>query len=558
MLCNLSIKNFTTVEHLDIDFEDGLTVITGETGAGKSVLLDALGMALGDRSNTTILRDEEKNAEIHALFNLKNKENLINWLESQSLVNHDNINELIIRRVINPAGRSKAYINGSSVSINELKMITEKLVDLHNQHEHQSLLNKRNHCDLLDNFGECIDQKIKVATLAKKWQSLSDQINELSKDNSEKEAQIKLLEYQLQELDNLNLEQGEYEKLILEHKQLSSSEEIINSLDDTINHCNNENEDSIIYKLNKSIKNLESTSESLPDLKNTLDIIKNAHIQIEESYAELIQQRNQIEINPEKLSTVESRLDLIYTISRKHKTPTADLHQKHKILSEKMRIFLGSDDLLNELKNEANEIHKSYIIAAEKLTKKRNIAIKAFKKSVNNKLKDLKMSQCIFEILMDKKEENIPSINGQENIEFLISTIPKKPPQPISQIASGGELSRISLAIAVVIAQTSKIPTLVFDEVDVGIGGAVAEVVGNLLRELSNAGQAICVTHQAQVAAKAKNHLLAAKTIDKESVLTNIHQLNKEDRTVELARMMGGIDITDSSIAHAAEILETA
>ena len=558
MLSHLSIKNFTTVDHLEIDFEDGLTVITGETGAGKSVLLDALGMALGDRSNIDILRNEKNNAEILAIFNLKNKETLHAWLEEQLLVNIDDLNELMIRRVITPSGRSKAYINGSNVSINELKSITEKLVDLHNQHEHQSLLNKKNHCELLDNFGECASQKLDVMKLAKKWKSLNENIEELSKNNSEKEAQMRLLEYQLQELDNLNLGEDEYEKLILEHKQLSSAEETINYLDETINFYNNECEDSIISKLNKSIKNLELTSGSIPDIKNILDIVENAYIQIEESYSELIQQRNKIEINPERLSQVESRLDSIYTVSRKHNVPVNTLHQTHKDLSKKMKNFRGGDDLLSNLKSELIEIHNAYIVSAGKLTKKRDTAIKEFKKSVNSKLQDLKMNQCIFDILVKKNETNSPSINGQENIEFLISTIPKKPPQPISKIASGGELSRISLAIAAVIAQTSNIPTLVFDEVDVGIGGSVAEVVGSLLRELSITGQAICVTHLAQVAAKGKNHLLATKKVNKENVLTNIYPLGKEDRTVELARMMGGLDMTKSSIAHAKEILEKA
>ena len=223
-----------------------------------------------------------------------------------------------------------------------------------------------------------------------------------------------------------------------------------------------------------------------------------------------------------------------------------------------MKNFRGGDDLLSNLKSELIEIHNAYAVSAGKLTKKRDTAIKEFKKSVNSKLQDLKMNQCIFDILVKKNETNSPSINGQENIEFLISTIPKKPPQPISKIASGGELSRISLAIAAVIAQTSNIPTLVFDEVDVGIGGSVAEVVGSLLRELSITGQAICVTHLAQVAAKGKNHLLATKKVNKENVLTNIYPLGKEDRTVELARMMGGLDMTKSSIAHAKEILEKA
>ena len=558
MLRHLSIKNFTTVDYLDIDLDDGLTVITGETGAGKSVILDALGMALGDRSNSSTLKNDQNNSEILATFNLKGKDDLLSWLENQSLINYDDPEELIIRRVILPTGRSKAYINGSNVSINELKIITERLVDLHNQHEHQSLLNKKNHCELLDNFGGCKDQKIKVTELAKKWKVLSNKINELTSNNTGKEAEIALLEYQIQELNNLNLEEDEYKKLIEKQKKLSSAEDIINYLDDTINHCKNENEDSIIYKLNKSIKNLEITSESLPGIKNTLNIIESAYIQIEESYAELIEQRNQIDIDPDLLSQVENRLDLIYDISRKHKTSAEELHQTHENLSKKLGNLLGNDDLLKELKKQLSQTHKTYIDAAEKLTKKRNVAIKNFKKSVNDKLQNLKMDQCIFDIEILKNETKSPNINGEENIEFLISTIPNKPPQSISQIASGGELSRISLAIAVVIAQTSKIPTLVFDEVDVGIGGAVAEVVGNLLRELSNNGQALCVTHLAQVAAKGKNHFLATKNINKKDVTTNIQLLNKEDRALELARMLGGLDITESSVAHAVEMLETA
>ena len=277
---------------------------------------------------------------------------------------------------------------------------------------------------------------------------------------------------------------------------------------------------------------------------------------------QLARKNEKFEINSKKIQII--KFELLRFINKNKAQflvscgPGTYVRSLARDLSKKLGNLLGNDDLLKELNKQLSQVHKTYIDAAEKLTKKRNIAIKNFKKSVNDKLQNLKMDQCIFDIEILKNETKSPNINGEENIEFLISTIPKKPPQSISQIASGGELSRISLAIAVVIAQTSKIPTLVFDEVDVGIGGAVAEVVGNLLRELSNNGQALCVTHLAQVAAKGKNHFLATKNINKKDVTTNIQLLNKEGRALELARMLGGLDITESSVAHAVEMLETA
>ena len=558
MLAHLCIRNFTTVATCDLELAPGLSVITGETGAGKSVMLDALGMALGDRSNTNILRDEKRNAEISASFQIKEQSQLHQWLIEHDLLTNDDEPEAILRRIITPSGRSRAYINGVTVTIADLKTVGEQLVDLHNQHEHQSLLNKRTHQQLLDNFGDSNKQRISVEGLAKQWQALDRQIKQLSEQNAAKDSRLQLLSYQVQELDKLALENNESNALAAEQKKLSNAESLLQGLNEASQYCDNDESTGAITQLRHAAQLLKKQVGDLPEISSSLELLESGCIQIEEAHNELIAITDNLNIDPQRLQIVEDRLDAIYTIARKHQINVEQLFELHQQLAQELADLEGGDARIEALIQQQEDLQTTFLVSAKKLSKLRRSAAKKLTKAVNAKLNELQMAHCQFEIAIEALTDSSPSTSGLEVIEFIISTVPGKPAQALAKIASGGELSRISLAIAVVTAQTSNIPTLVFDEVDVGIGGGVAEVVGNLLRELGQSGQVFCVTHLAQVAAKGNTHLLASKSISKTAATTQVLSLDTKARTAELARMMGGIDITDSSIAHAAEMLQSA
>ncbi len=558
MLAHLCIRNFTTVATCDLELAPGLSVITGETGAGKSVMLDALGMALGDRSNTNILRDEKRNAEVSASFQIKEKSQLHQWLIEHDLLTNDDEAEAILRRIITPSGRSRAYINGITVTIADLKMVGEQLVDLHNQHEHQSLLNKRTHQQLLDNFGGSNKQRISVEALAKQWQALERQIKQLSEQNAAKDSRLQLLSYQVQELDKLALENNESNALAAEQKKLANAESLLQGINEASQYCDNDDSTGAITQLRHAAQLLQKQIGDLPEIKSSLELLESGCIQIEEAHNELLVITDNLNIDPQRLQIVEDRLDTIYTVARKHQINVEQLFELHQQLAQELADLEGGDARIEALVQQQQDLQAQFIVSAKKLSKLRRSAAKKLTKAVNAKLNELQMAHCQFEIDIEALTDSSPATSGLEVIEFIISTVPGKPAQALAKIASGGELSRISLAIAVVTAQTSNIPTLVFDEVDVGIGGGVAEVVGNLLRELGQSGQVFCVTHLAQVAAKGNTHLLASKSISKTAATTQVLSLDTKARTAELARMMGGIDITDSSIAHAAEMLQSA
>ncbi len=558
MLTHLCIRNFTTVDHCELELNAGLSVITGETGAGKSVMLDALAMALGDRANNQVLRDENSNADISASFRLSERSSLLTWLTAHDLTNTDDPNEAILRRVITPSGRSRAYLNGSPVNIADLKIVGEQLVDLHNQHEHQSLLDKHSHGQLIDNFGGNQAPLSKVREAAKQWQILERQIQQLTAQNDSKEARLQLLSYQVQELDKLALEANESEILAGEQKKLANAEQLLFGINEAMQACNGDETPSALSLLQLSQQRLGQLIIDLPSLAPALELINSASIQTEEAFNELASEQAQLSINPERLQWVEQRLDALYSIARKHHVPVEQLFDTHQQLSQELAELEGGDEKISALKEQQTALQKTYRLAAKKLTKQRRCAASKLGKAVNAKLNELQMAHCEFTVAIETLQTDSPNVAGAESLEFLISTIPGKPPKALAQIASGGELSRISLAIAVVTAQTSNIPTVVFDEVDVGIGGGVAEVVGNLLRELGQQGQVFCVTHLAQVAAKGDIHLLAKKSVTKNGATTSVTNLMTDRRTAELARMMGGLDVTESSIAHAAEMLEGA
>jgi len=557
VLTHLGIKNFTTVEQLELELNAGLTTITGETGAGKSVLLDALGLALGDRCHARTLRDEQYNAEISATFQLDRQSDSADWLTRRELLDSAQ-DEVILRRVITPNGRSRAYINGSAATVGDLKQLGEQLVDLHNQHEHQSLLDKRQHRALLDDVSDKPALLQSVRRYAGQWQQTAQQIAQHEAADSDQTAQLQLLRYQLQELDTLALGEGECAALEAEQRQLAHAEQLLSSLEQAATYCEDDQSGGALTSLQRALQLLQPQQAHLEALQPALELLDGASIQLQEALAELRHLLEQLTVDPQRLDAVEQRLDAIYTIARKHHSSSEKLPQKTTQLRAQLQALENSDQCVEQLRETLQQQQQDYLTAAKQLSRVRNKTAKKLAQHVNQQLQALQMANCQFSVSLAARDSESPHVEGLESVELMISTVPGKAPQPLTQIASGGELSRISLAIQVVAAQHANIPTLVFDEVDVGISGGVTEVVGNLLRQLGESGQVLCVTHQAQVAARGHQHLLVSKVVDDHSAATSIDALDSASRREELARIMGGLDVTASTRAHAEELLASA
>jgi DNA repair protein RecN (Recombination protein N) len=551
MLTHLSVDNYAIAEHIEAEFTHGMTVLTGETGAGKSILLDALGLALGDRADASVVRTGAERADIHAAFDVHGVIDAKHWLEQRELLAGD---ECLLRRVITSEGRSRGYINGQPATLQDLKAIGELLIDIYSQHAHQSLLQRVQQRKLLDAFAgtEILAETIK--NTVQRFQQLSEQIDRLSSQRDEHNARLQLLSYQVDELDKLALTSGELDELENERRMLANGEQILRNSQHSLALCR-EGEINVQNILAQALKSLGDLDAKQPAIVNAEQMLNGALIQVEEASHELQHYLDGFELDPQRLLEVDQRLDAIYEIARKHRVQPVALTALHAQISDELASIAGGDEHLETLRTELKTARGEYDKAAQELSKKRQSAAQKLQKNVEKQLQALAMNGCKFSIALTVRDSDIPHGNGAEDIEFLISTNPGNPPQALNRIASGGELSRISLAIQVVTAQTTAIPTLVFDEVDVGIGGATAEVVGNLLRELGSRGQVLCVTHQPQVASKGHQHFSVDKVTDKKTVRTHIRRLNGDEKIEEIARMLGGISVTEQSRAHAKEML---
>jgi DNA repair protein RecN (Recombination protein N) len=551
MLVHLSINNFASASQLEMEFNAGMTVITGETGAGKSIMLDALGLALGDRADATVVRAEAKQADIHACFDLSTIGEAKNWLQERDMLDGD---ECLLRRVITREGRSRAYINGRPSPLQDLKSLGEILIDIHSQHSHQSLLKKDHQRRLLDEFADLDEITATLKTLVHQFQQTQQRLTRIESQRNEQTARAQLLGYQLDELKELNLQATELEQLEQEQQQLANGEQILQASQHAIALCS-EGELNVTTILNQALRSLAKIPVKTLQLQEAEQLLNSALIQTEEANSELQRYVDNFELDPERLQRVENRLSEIYDIARKHHIQPGQLPELQSELQRELLGIVGSDKDIELLQQQRESLAQDYQRQAQELSKKRKSAAARLQKLVEKQLQQLAMNNCRFCIALTPREPQQPHPHGNEDISFLVSTIPGQEPQPLAKIASGGELSRISLAIQVITAKTSAIPTLIFDEVDVGIGGATAEVVGNLLRELGERGQVLCVTHQPQVAVKGQQHLFVSKTASKNTVNTRLQRLDDIDKVEEIARMLGGIAITDQSRAHAREML---
>ena len=550
MLRSLQIRNFAIIDEIDITFNDDMTVLTGETGAGKSILIDALSLVLGERGSSNLIRNKEKRAEYTAEFEITNNSHALNWLIEKSL---DNENECILRRTISPDGKSRSFINGNTVNLQSLKSLGDLLVDIHGQHFHQSLCKKNVQRDLLDHFGGLSVTKNKIKRIFNEWKELSDQLAEMIAGKTNKEDRIDLLSFQLKELDELALISGEYDSLNSEFKKISNIEKInkgINSLID----CLQSNEiTNVEQMLNDSIKNIDTLATFDNSLEETKNLLSEAEINVSEAIGNLSRYGESIDYDNQKSREIEERINTIISISRKHRVDPDELIDTKIQIEKELNELNNSQTSIDEAERHLSDLRKKYDDLASELTKKRSDSAKKLSGLVADSMNELGMTGGIFEV--EITPSNNISQHGNDDITFHISANPGQKPQPLSNIASGGELSRMSLAIQVITSNGTNIPTMIFDEVDSGIGGAIAEVVGNKLKDLGQNKQVLCVTHLAQVASKGSSHIRINKLTDNKKTKIYACKLNADERIEEIARMIGGIELTEKTREYAKEML---
>lgn len=555
MLSHLFIRNFAIVDQLELTLDAGLSVLTGETGAGKSILIDALSLALGDRANTGVIRQGAENAEVIANFELPANHTALQWLNDQAL---DSEGECIVRRVVYLEKSSRAYINGKPVPAQQLKDLGNLLVDIHSQHEHQSLLKHDTQRQILDDYAGISEQVTTLSDLYNDVRNLENRISALRKESTDQQARIDLLKFQTNELEQLALATGEYQKLEEEHVRLANGAEILEGTQAATYSLYENDENSVDHSLNKIITTLENLARHDPALQPSVALLNDGAIQIREAVDLLSKYIDGLDLDPQRLQWLDQRIGTAHDLARKHQIKPDDLPAKLEALMQELSDIENADISLEKLESELESNKKQYSSTASIISRERAVAARRLSEAVSDYMHKLGMENGFFTIKLEPLAENEISSKGLERINYQVSANPGQPMQSITKVASGGELSRISLALQVVIASVGRIPTMIFDEVDAGVGGRVAEIVGKLLRELGNSRQVICVTHLAQVAAQGNRHFQISKLSDSDSTQTRIEQLPGDDRVREIARMIGGIEISKQTLDHAEDMLNRA
>lgn len=555
MLTQITITNFAIVEKLDLELAKGLNIVTGETGAGKSIIIDALGLALGDRADSGTVRSGCKRADIIAHFDCAGNNPALQWLKAREL---DADSECLLRRTISREGRSKAYINGTPCTLQDLKEIGEILLNIHGQHEHQSLGRKETHRSLLDQYAGLTDLASTTAEHYQRWQIAAKELQDLENNVDEKQARAELLGYQVVELDELNLQPGELEALEVEHKQLCNYESLQQTGHQALNLIDGDDTDTLNALLNQAQSLVAAMDTDNKALAAICTMLSEASIQIQEAHRDLSHYLDALEGDPEHLQAVEERMAQAHQLARKHRIPPAQLAELHASLKEEFANIDNLDDRLQQLRQDTAELEQQFLKQARILSKKRHASAKKLDQLISERMDQLGMASGLFKTEFKTLDLSQANKNGIDQIEFLVAPNQGQAPKPLSKVASGGELSRISLAIQVIYAEKAAVPTLIFDEVDVGIGGGTAEVVGRLLRTLGKKGQVLCVTHLPQVAAQGQHHYFVEKTQQNNHTHTGIRPLSNDEKVVEVARMLGGLKLTEQTLSHAREMLEQA
>lgn len=556
MLTQLTINNFAIVRQLDIELAKGMSVITGETGAGKSIAIDALGLCLGQRVESAMVREGQERAEICASFHLESHNPAYHWLQEQELQDSENPSECILRRVINADGRSKAFINSTPVSAAQLKEIGQHLIHINGQHASQLLLKNDYQLQLVDGFAQHSDLLNQMRDDYRAWKNLQTQVKTFQQKIAENESRKQLLQYQVEELDEFNLRPNEYLELEEEQRRLSNSEQLT-QLSQSALQLLSENEtvsiDTMLYRATQYIDELVELDPRYADVQNLLN---EALIQVQEATNEVQHLSSNIEQDPMLLQEIEQRMGQALQLARKHNVKPEELvewHQKLKVELTALLDFSESEELL--IAQEKAALSKMQATATA-LTASRQKSANALTKQVTDSIKQLAMENAEFYVEIKTDNEKITA-NGADQIIFTLRSNLGQQPQPLAKVASGGELSRISLAIQVLTSDQSAIPTLIFDEVDVGISGSTASVVGKLLRRLGNKCQVLCVTHLPQVACCGHHQFNVEKFTVEGKTETKMTALSQAERIPALARLLGGSQVTELALANAKEMLDS-
>jgi DNA repair protein RecN (Recombination protein N) len=555
MLTLIRIRNYAIIDDLEIELHAGFSVMTGETGAGKSILVDALGLALGDRADVSTIRRGADRAEISLVFELEDRDLAHAWLAEHGL---DDQGICTLRRAISSEGGSRAFINNQPVSLKDLRAAGELLVDIHGQHEHHSLLAAPVQRQMLDSSGGHLDLARTVAEAHACWQSALDELAQRNHRTSDRDAALDLLRFQLQEVEELNLAEGEPEALGIEARRLRNVDQLQAAVGEAA-QCVYDSEAETSYALtSRARRALESGMRHDPDLASLHERIAALEIELQELGGELLRRIDHLDANPARLDEIESRLARVQQIARRHRIPEESVPGlAARLRAEIEELDASAASLAQADARCAAERHR-YETLAQKLSQARRTAAAPLGRAVTAKLRELGLPAAAFSVHIEPKPEARHDSTGVDVVEFRVTMNPGEPASPIQRVASGGELSRIGLALAVVAHDATPAPTLVFDEIDAGIGGAVAEVVGRRLREIAARNQVLCVTHLPQVASQGTRHYRIAKSTDCGSSRTQVRLLDGEQRVEELSRMLGGLEITATTRAHAAEMIRQA
>ncbi len=552
MLLQLHIQNFAIVRFLDIDWQRGMTTITGETGAGKSIAIDALGLCLGDRAITNVVRPGAKKSELAATFDISNNKQAQQWLAHQDIAVDD---ECILRRVISAEGRSKAYINGSQVPLVQLKDIGRLLINIHGQHDHQLIIKSNQQRIILDSFADHAEALNNVSEYYQQWRKLTHELTSLQDSKTQRDAQQQLLQYQVNELNEFALQPGEFESLEIDYRRHSNGQQLINQTLQSLQLLSENEHFNVVDQLRQSCEQINQLSALDSQLSNTSQILNDCLIQIEEANSELKHYYQHLELDPQAYQLIEERYSLAIQLAKKHHVAPENLPELHQQLLQQLQVISSDESRLSLVNDEIDHCRQGYLQACQQLTDSRIKAAKKLSKLITESMQELNMPHGQFQVSVTPQPSKEFSNSGLDTIEFLITLNPGQALEAINKVASGGELSRISLAMQVILADKIVTPTLIFDEVDVGISGPTAAMVGAKLQQLANNTQVICVTHLPQVASKGHQQLFVAKLTDGEHTETTVTELTEQGRVEEIARLLAGDTVTDNSLANAQELL---
>jgi DNA repair protein RecN (Recombination protein N) len=551
MLRHLSIRDFVIVAELDLEFDRGFTVFSGETGAGKSILIDALALSLGERADASVVRTGESRADITAEFAAQ--ASVARWLDEQALGGRgDGEERVLLRRVVDAGGRSRAFINGTPATLTQLREVGEMLVDIHGQHAHQLLMRPDAQRELFDTHAGLAATAAGVARAYRAWRDAAHAVELAQARDRELQLERERLAWQLAELDKLAPQPGEWEEIGAEHRRLSHSANLIDGVQGALDALS-ESDDAMVAQLGSIVSKLRDLADIDPALNDALQSLEPAEIQLREAAYSLTHYAQKLELDPERLAEVERRLDALHSIARKFRLQPEALPQEHEARRAQLAALDAAADL-DSLRAAEAGAKDAYLCDARLLSKARAKAAKTLGAAVTAGMQELSMAGGSFEVALVPLAEG--GAHGLEQVEFRVAGHAGVPLRPLAKVASGGELARISLALAVIASTASPTPTLIFDEVDTGIGGGVAEVVGRLLHQLGHDRQVLCVTHLPQVAARGDHHFQVAKAADANGgTVSTVLPLDKAGRIEEVARMLGGLEITATTRKHAKEML---